>query len=380
MTYSLNLFQPVLVGSGFLANLNGWHDWKRSIRSQGGFWQGSLYQVGDAADLIRAFNTWLGCHIQETAGAVTWEGQVYEMEITIGGARRRVSLDDISNAVACTYQADGEIVTSAWATAPQSIERYGRREELLLLDNYPEATALAYRNTFLAERAWPWPRPIALGAGGEARLDLVVCGYAFTANWLFLAEGDNTADDLDDWIGEVVGTTTGLTTNHGGSTAGAGDCQFLAGKSLATNTLQAVKGSDGPMRPWDLLSELAALGDSSGNPWRVWVDTGRLLHYGPISAAPRYFMRRGVLYDSAGARGASNPFQVRPAVVRDLDYPISGGAYGSFLQDRRDSFVEEVEVNAQGQISLKTAGYLSSDILAAQYQAYTPIDREVDQK
>jgi len=375
--YSLQLSQPVLVGPGFLASLNDWHDWKRSIRMQGGFWQGSCWTTGDAADLLRLFNTWLGYHVEERAGGViSWEGLVYELEITIGGAKRRRSLDDLWNAVACTYQSGGEVATSAYSTQAQSIARYGRREEVLTLDNYPVATAQAYRASFLAENCWPWPRPLAIGAQGEARLDLVACGYAFTANWQFVEEGDGTSDDVDDWLIEVAGTAHGLSSNHGGSTSGAGDCQFLKTKNVAANTLQAAKECQSPTRAWDLMAEIAALGDASGNPWQVWVDAGRVVNYNQISASPRYYMRQGVLYDTAGGRHASNPWLVRPAVVRDLDYPVSGAGRGLYLADNRDSFVEEVEVASDGTISLRTVTYLREEVLGAQYAAYTPPEEE----
>jgi len=371
--YALHLYQPVVAGSDFEANLSEWHDWRRSIRMQGGFWQGSCWTEGDAGKLLDLFNRWLGCHVQERAGGVTsWEGLVYELEITIGGAKRRRSLDDVVNAVACTYQSGGVVATTAYSTQDQSIARFGRKEDVLTLDNYPLATAEAYRATFLKENTWPWPRPMALGAYGEARLDLHACGYAFTANWMFVEEGDATTDDADDWLIDVVGMATGLSSNHGGATSGAGDCQFLKTKNVAANTLQVAKQCLSPTRGWDLLAELAALGDADGDPWQVWVDTGRVVNYNQISVTPRYYMRRGVLYDTAGGRNAVNPWHVRPAVVRDLDYPVSGAGRGMYLTDNRDAFVEEVEVDAEGQIALRTATYLAEDVLGAQYAQYKP--------
>lgn len=61
---------------------------------------------------------------------------------------------------------------------------------------------------------------------------------------------------------------------------------------------------------------------------------------------------------------------VRPAVVRDLDYPVARAERGSWLDDSRDLFVEEVEVDENGALSLRTAAAQHSDIRAAQYAEY----------
>lgn len=381
--YSLLLYPPVLpmfsASGGTItepANLIESPDWRRSIRAIGGFWQGSCTVTGTAANLTDAFYRWLGYHLVERCGSgITWEGMVYELDLNLGDNVRRRSLDMMYNAVSCTYQVEGVVTEMAYDTVSQSVSRYGRREEKLLVDNYPVATAQAYRDRFLAENGWPWARPVSLGPRGEASLQLRACGYAFTANWMFVEEGDGTADDVDDWMAEVVGTATGLSSNHGGSTGGAGDCQFLQVGHMATNTLQVTKELQTPMRAWDLLAELAALGDATGDPWQVWVDVNREVHYQEISTPPRYYLRNGVLYSTETEQQAVNPYAVRPAVVRDMDYPVRGAEQGSWLEDRRDAFIEEVEVDATGQITLRTAMLLEADALAAQYGRYKEPER-----
>jgi len=359
-------------GGAFVAMLPKECGWKRSIRRQGGFWQGSATIRGDdVVALCDAFQTWLGYYVRErTGGKVTWEGLVYELELTIGQASRRRSLNDMANAVTCTYQSGGVVATTAYSTQAQSIARFGRKEEMLLLDNYPLATAEAYRSSFLAERSWPWPRPLGLGARGKAQLNLLACGYVYTANWMFVEEGDGTDDDVDDWMAQLVGTTTGLSSNHGGSTAGAGDCQFLKVGSMGTNTLQVTKSAVSPVRAWDVMSELAQLGDADGDAWRVWVGPGQLVYYWEQDLTPRYFMRDGVLYDTPGARDAVNPWSVRPGVVRDMDYPARQIRPQLLLSDARDALIEEVEVDEAGNITLRPESMMESGVLAAQYQEY----------
>ncbi len=376
MNGTLFLSSPVLVSSGGVLVLGWPDDWRRSIRNQGGFWQGSFSLSEEdlpASELIAGFYEWLGQDLRErTAPGKTWEGLVYEMELAHRGSRRRRTLDLMANAVATSYQDGGEVTTSAYSTQAQAVARYGRKEELLSADNVPAATATALRDRYLAGNAWPWARPVSLGGEDETRpgqgtrLEIRACGYVFTAQWLYLQAGDGSDDDIDDWISAIVGTAEGLSSDHGGSTSGAGDCQFLSAGNLATNTLQVKTAVDSDTRPWSKIEELAGLGDSSGDPWRAWVDVDRKLHYQAVDLSPRYYLREGGIYDSAGGRVAVNPWAVRPGVVRDLAYPVRRSERGSSLSDARDQFVEEIEVSADGSISMSTAIFDEAGMLAAQ--------------
>jgi hypothetical protein len=276
----------------------------------------------------------------------------------------------MTNAIKTTYQDQGEIAQTAFSTVPQSITRYGRKEAQLMLDNYPLATAQAYRDTYLAEYGQPRAQVAGLGPGGPARLDVMACGYSFTANWLLAAEAAGTSQNLSHWIAALCGSAYGLTSNHGGSTAGAGDCEYLKTGTIETNTLQVTEVIEGEARPWDLISELAALGDSSGNPWAAWVDAGRLLHYRQLDTDPRYYLRGGAVYDQLSDRSAVEPWTIWPVVVRDISYPVSRADPGSFLADSRDIWIDEVEVYGTGAVSLKVGGMGETDILEAQYRAY----------
>lgn len=345
------------------------NDWRRSIRARGGFWLGSgMLTEGEAgiteADLVKAFYRWLGGDLVERSGGrVTWDGLIYDLELEINGIRRRRSLDDLYNAVATTYETEGEVYTSSYATVDQSIARYGRREELLTADNTPAATASAYRDTYLSRSAWPWARPVGVAKPDRSKLTVRACGYVFTANWLFAKQADDTTKNVSTWLSEIVGTAEGLSSDHGGSVSGAGDCQFLSGGTIETNTLQRVATLDTEQRTWDLISDLAELGDSSGNPWAAWVDASRRLNYGALDLSVRYYLRGGELFDLLAGPRAINPWQVRPGVVRDLSFVMGHAEYGSMLADARDLWVEEVEASADGRISLKP-GMLEDLILA----------------
>jgi len=104
--YTLRLYTPLALGTPtFRFDLTRYaQNWKRSIRAVGGYWQGSFRLTGAVSDLAQAFDQWLGYHVQErSGGGTTWEGLVYEMDLTVGGVKRRRSFDLMANSVKSTY-------------------------------------------------------------------------------------------------------------------------------------------------------------------------------------------------------------------------------------------------------------------------------------
>ena len=367
--FSLLVSSPVIdPESTMILDLGAVSDWKRSIRGMGGFWQGSFTMpIKFSADYLSMFHELLGFHLEErSAGGTTWQGLIYELEIEQNGIRRRRSLDLMSNAIDVTYSLAGETTDLGFLTEARSIDRYGRREERLSFDGISSTTATGLRARFLAESCWPWARPIGLGPVAESSLSVKVCGYVFTANWMFVKAGDGTEQDIDHWIESIVGTAEGLSSDHGGSVSGAGDCQFLQVGNLRSNTLEALEFVESDIRAWSQLVELAGLGDSNGDPWLVWVGLDRLVYYDQADLDPRYLLAEGVLYDLSINRGRLDPWGLWPGVARDLSYPIAGTESGSMFNDPRDLWIDEIEVSADGTFSIKTALFDESEILQAQ--------------
>lgn len=374
--YTLRLYSPISDPSpAFVADLtNAAPNWRRSHRSMGGPWQGSFTLQGSAAQLQHAFDTWLGFRLVErVAGLATWEGQIYELELT-GHAMRRVrSLDLLANAARVQYitwawtgtRWESSEFLTPWLADAASVARYGRKEQTLTT-SCPLATAELIRNTLIRTNAWPWPRPIGSTSDPALSLQVRVCGYVYTANWMFAHEYDYTDHNVSDWITSLVGTTFGLTLNHGGASATAGDCQFLRTGRIQANTLQVTEAVTAQTRTWSLLSSLAGLGDASAIPWTLQVQPGRTVDYRPLSTTPRYYLRNGALYDKLAAPQPVTPWKLKPGVIRDMTYPGTRAEPGSFLTDVRDSYVEEIEVTAEGNVILKTALYNQADLLSAQ--------------
>lgn len=346
--------------------------WRRSVRAIGGYWIGDFSLTASdqiSEEFLRSFfYNRLGNHFHERSGGFgTWEGVVYEMELTYpNGQSHRRTFDELFNHVTTTYIDETDTVqTSSAATNDQSIGQYGRREELLLLDGYPQAAAEGQRDTFLKENAWPWSRTVGTGRTVDVMtLEAIVCGYVFTANWRYETAGDGSTDNLSDWISEIIGT----------------DCStFLRAGKVQSNTKQVVKETNTPQRAWDVMAELLELGDENDLPVRLYVDNDRYVHYETIDTEPRYYLRGGKLYTIAGAKDEVNPWLVKPGVVRDLDYQVSRWDYDGWLQTGRDFYVTEVEVGTGSGLVLKTDLYEETDILAS-WNEYQYRMQETDKK
>lgn len=336
--------------------------WRRSIRGVGGYWQGEFTLYGRVSELAQFFYSNLGFHVQEKVrGYPSWEGMIYEMELTSDGSTRRRSLDTLFNHWRCRYiNTDNEIALTAAASDAESIRVYGQRESIWALDGQDQTPAEAVRDSKLAEHVRPWPRTTGttLGTIGGANLFVRCCGYAFTGNWKYETQGDNTDDDLSTWITEIIGTTyTG------------GDCEFLKVGYIEENTTQVRKETRIEMRSWDVITKLLELGISD-KPARAYVDNDRLFYYKPIDTTPMYFKRDGGFYTGAGSHVDVDPWIVKPAVVRDLSYPVNRTEIGAWLEDARDWYMNEVDVwdNMDGTASLnpKSEEFDESDILTAQ--------------
>jgi len=116
------------------------------------------------------------------------------------------------------------------------------------------------------------------------------------------------------------------------------------------------------------------------DPARIYVDNDRYVYYEKISTTPKYYNRGGMLFGSANSLHEMDPWSVKPAVVRDSEYPIFVGEPGNWLSDNRDWYMSEVVVsdNGDGTVRLdpRSEDYEEADILSnldqlrAQYKRY----------
>jgi hypothetical protein len=351
---SIRLYEPILYSTTFLEDisLEAVASWRRSTRRQGGYWRGSFILTGDQSRLAKFFYERLACHLVERwNGMVTWEGMIYEMDLTINGVTRRRSLDTFANWVYAIYidPDNGESNNTTAVQNANSIRWFGRREEVLTLDGFDSDSADAYDDTYLKENAWPTARPVGFMPGQENQLVVTVCGYVFTANWRHEHSASTTKGNLSDYLTDLV----------------TDNCEFLQTGRIASNTVQVNTGAMTPTRSFDIISDLCDLGDADGNPYRFYVDNDRRANYQQISITPEYYLRGGKLYASAGGSQEIAPWVVKPNVMRDMSYPVSRWNYAGWLNDARDIYVDEIEAGPGGLV-IKTDLFEESELFAAQ--------------
>lgn len=351
--YSLRLYAPVLVAAGsFVEDMTTRaKNWRRTKRANGGDWLGTFRLYDSEAVLRTWFNERLGFHFEERYGLVTWEGMIWEMEYTHLGISRRRSLDGVANAVKALYTDETDTIQeSTWATQAQSLAQYGRMEELIVMDGYPQATAEGRRDKVLAERAWPAAKPVGGRRSRESYLDVTVAGYIFTGNNLYVTAADGLPGNANVWIENIVGT----------------DLEFFSAGRIATNAFQVIRELTVPQRAMETLTEIAELGDNSQVPWRIFSETGRRLSYQQVDKTPRYYLHSGKIYDSSALKTEVAPWLMEAGVVvRDMEYPVSSPEQGAWLDDGRDIYLEEITAS-EGGISWSTEEFSETELLAAQ--------------
>lgn len=303
-----------------------------SKRFQGGDWDLSVFIPAGAVSigLLREwFNELLMYRIEERAdGARPWRGVIWEVDLVYEGIRRRRSMTTTWNAVKTVYTLDSDTVQyeTSYYVDEASVARYGRREYLEYLDNVTLATAQAKAQDTLQKTAWPWSKTVAVDDQAAEGLYITAVGDIFTLNNLYSTVTTEGYSNLDAFITSIVST----------------DSQFLSAGSIAANSLSVQKEQRQPTRVWDLLLGLVELGDGAGTAYQIEA-SGGLLHYREFDPAPIYEWRtreRGL--EAVGGRSIT--WAAVPGVVRDYTIPPGPPPDGSFLQNVRDTLIDEVQM------------------------------------
>ncbi len=325
--------------------------WSRTISRDFGFLDGEFIIPGNGIALERIFAEYLGAHFVEgPLNLPTWEGMIYEMDITIGGNTDRIGFSTMWNYGTARYiDENGESQLSSAVQNTVSQNYFGRKETVLYLDGFKQTTAENKLAAYIATHANPQPYPVGLGTSTKPDgLEVRVMGYGATASWRFLTAGDGTDADIDAWIADIVDT----------------DCEFLQTGRISANTDQQPTTININQPVWDVLQDLAATGIDDV-PARLYVDNGRRVNYHQIDFTPRYFQRDGRLYTSAGGSSDINPWSVRPGIVRRTNYPYAKRFRSALYQDARDAYIIEVEAGDHG-LHLTTDEFDDGKLLNAQ--------------
>ena len=307
--------------------------YRRSIRRVGGFWVAEFSILPGkkvpASYLVDWYENRLGHGFREkNGGAITFDGVVWEMEMSVDGQKESKALDKVFNAVRTDYlDTAQEPQSTSWQVNQGSIDKYGRREQILYMDEIDATAAAALAKSELVRKGEVIPQTAAIGPQVEQDgLHVTVVGKIFTANNRFITVADDTTGDVSDYVADIITT----------------DCDFLKVGRIQENTLQVKRTLNEPKRCWDGLLELVALGDGT-NPWVLYTDSDGYTHYEAASNIPRYEWR-GRQGGLVSRMGAQSFWEFWPGVIRNVTRPKSVPAPGSFLSDSRDSWVMEVEM------------------------------------
>lgn len=222
-----------------------------------------------------------------------------------------------------------------FATNDQSINRHGRRELIVTDMRQTPTTAAGIRDTTLSEKAWAKVSNPQFTDGGDNRLEVDVVGYWATAFFRYLTVGNWQTEQL---INELI---TDIVTT---------DCDWIELGAVRAATDKARINPLDRKRAGNVLVELTERGDM-GTIQRMIVSQQRRLTYELVDKTPIYFRRDGLFYNRAGGKQRVDPFQVQGGVVaRDEDFGGQSAHYEGYLLANNDFILEDVEVNAMGEI------------------------------
>lgn len=355
---SIRVYQPLLItqdhSQTYQKQVQGY---RQTVRLLGGYWQARWNLDLMPTEQQKAFfNRRMGSHIRVyDGGGLIWLGFIWEMEMYSKGVLRRISLDKVRNAVKCIYtdQDDEARAETSYYENTGSIQRYGRIEEIVYLDKVWPATAEKYAQTILKEQQFPIPRIVSVRAPEDneiSQLRVTAVGYSHTLNYQYLTISDITRN--------IGGTAGGI------SVALDTDNEFINEGSIAPNGT-FIRPPDTETRVWDWFMELTEIGDGI-TPYTIQVWDGRRLIYKPLDPNPTLYWD-GINIRSGTSKSTSvNKYSARPGVLRDLTWTSSKLPSDSFLLDKRDSIVSEIESGMNYHVPiLKADDYNDSDLMAS---------------
>jgi hypothetical protein len=333
--------------------------WRRSTRAVGGYWLGSFTLSDISRDILMWwYNNYLGKTVEEqTLGMTSWEGLIYEMDLTLNGIRYRRTLDrEWWHNKINVYYRDGNVQASTgWTEDTDSSDEYG---EMNYIDTVGEATAAgaaAVVLTRLEDYAFPRSRMTGglefsdkPGRAAGDQLQVTVAGYASTMNWRY-REASIAATAADTAITTLVGAS-----------------EFITAGTIEANTLSIDADCTTPQRLWDLCEDIILQGDASGNRWVGGVYDDRQFDYNAAATTVSHYIRDGRLYDSVGQRVI--PSLLKPNfIVRNASAPSGGTPVGGNVwDDPRNAWITEVEFIAPDGLRLKPSGFEDVDVLKEQ--------------
>ncbi len=368
---SIRVYQPKRISNDYVGDFGKLSTGYRQVTRLYGGWWSAKWDMTDYPDSVKRgfFSRRIGSHVGVfDRGMLVWVGLIWEMEYYDRGVLRRVSMEKVRNAVKCiwTDQSDGTRNETAYFINAQSIDRYGRIEEIVYLDNTYQATAEKYAQTILREQQFPIPRISTVREPKEdtfSQLRVACVGYVHTLNYKFVS-----ISDAERTIGGSLGSI-GVTINT--------DAEFVIQGHIDTNAVLS-RPPETATRVWDWISELAEIGDGTST-YTVQVFGYRRLKYYAVGTTPTLFWDGKSLRTSAKRNAVTQKYSVKPGILRDLTWPSAPLEATQLLENKQDSYVSEIEAGMDYEIPiLKSDDYNDSDLIANLLQSQLELLEERD--
>lgn len=224
-----------------------------------------------------------------------------------------------------TLQEVGSHKETPYTSNADSIALYGLSEDVIVCGALGDDEAIARRDNFLNDLAWP--RSLPEQPGNSDGLTLELSGYVFKL-------GMQSAS-----IGGLLAASTHVANLIPLST-------FVSLGYVATNTLPCYVAEEKPTRIWDALKKVTESGGTGNAKYVCGVGPGRKFFYEPRGTTARYRRRGGKWLNMDNTLAV--PQLVKPAIVYLEDLPAGPGIppNGALVDDPRYVWIYEWEYDA----------------------------------
>lgn len=333
-------------GGGFIETLTvEGTSYSQKINSFGGEDQCQFNLVVHEQEIPDWLNRGLGrlVRVTDPALGLVWHGFINEISVKVSGLDYKIGpLTGITNKLRVLYTpqqtqfnppvVEEEQVTD-WGYDIDSRNKFGTIEETISASGASLSTALAVRQTWLNENAWPAREGSYTGSDTGYSLSVSCLGAQHTLNFYTYTNTLTTASSSPS--GEIIKI---LNANPNFDYISS-DRQFIREIPLYVYTYQ-----DTGVKGLDAIRGYIEVGSDAGSKTLFWIDQEGVPHYDYAPTQPKYFTdlrdaaRRIYLADGVEIP----PWRIRPGEwIQYTDLPITTTDQ-NLAKDPRNFFIESV--------------------------------------
>lgn len=272
--------------------------------------------------------------VTDPQARIMWEGYLAQVDITVGGRSRSISLDAMANRLRVRYTTVlGTPGTTATASNTTSQGFYGVKDAVISTSETTATVAASLRDSALDSMAFPRAVPASeLSTGAEAdsggvQVVLTFAGWYATLGWVLTSRTDTSTEATSTQVGALIGTASpGIgATNPVLNTAttnivatGVNDTRLIAADTSYRQKIE------------DLLSK----GNSANErlAWGIYENRAFTVAQwaGATPSTIGYRTRLGSVLVENGSGSLIDPWLVRPdAMVEEQDFIEVGPPSGA---------------------------------------------------